>query len=143
VTVNRLFLAALFAAAFVLAACSGTPGTGGSPRTGGGSPGTGGAAGDAALDALCGTGDASLSSIATQLDALEDDADTTQLNASLGEAISNLEDAEVDANASAAKDAATVALTQLQGALSDPATREQLATQAAQALRTLDTQVCT
>ena len=140
---NRLLLAALIAAVFVLAACTGTPGTGGSPGTGGGgSPGTGGAAGDAALDALCGTGDASLSSIATQLDALEDNADTTQLTASIGEAISNLEDAEVDANASAAKDAATVALTQLQNTISDPAAREQFATQAAQALRTLDTQVC-
>lgn len=134
----RLFGAILAAAVFVAACGGGAPGA---------SPGRGGTTGspavDAALDTLCGTGDASLTSLATELDALDATTDTTQVSAAIGETMTALEDANVDASATTARDAAVTALQQLQGALSDPATREAVATQAAEALRTLDTQICT
>jgi hypothetical protein len=136
-TVNR-FLAGIFAASLVVAACGGAaPGT--SPGAGG-TPGAGG--GDAALAELCGTGDGSLSSITTELEQMDENTDATQLSTQMGTAMSNLENADVDEGATAARDAALTALQQLQAVINDPAARQQLSTQAAQAMRTLDSQIC-
>jgi hypothetical protein len=137
--VYRLFAVILATAVFALACGGGAPAT---------SPGGGGATGsppigDAALEELCGTGDASLTSIAGELDALDaQDTDTSALEASIGELMTNLEGLDAATGSTAARDAAVVALTQVQNTISDPAQREQLASQAAEALRTLETEIC-
>lgn len=131
VTVYR-FIAGIFAATLAVAGCSAVPG--GTPLT---SP-----LADAALEELCGTDDASLASIATELGQVDETTDTTALSTSLGTAISNLQGLTVDASAQVARDAALAALQQVQSALADPATRAQVAAQAAGAVQTLDTQLC-
>lgn len=128
---NRL-IAGLFSATLVIAGCSAVPA--GTPLT---SP-----IGEAALDELCGTDETSLASIGTELSQVDETTDTTALSTSLGTAISNLENLTVDATAQVARDAALAALQQVQSALADPATRAQVASQAAGAVQTLDAQLC-
>ena len=128
---NRLILG-FFAATIAVAGCSAVPG--GTPLT---SP-----IGEAALEELCGDDDASLANIATELGQVDETTDTTALSTSLGTAISNLEGLTVDAGAQVARDAALAALQQVQSALADPATRAQVASQAAGAVQTLDGQLC-
>jgi hypothetical protein len=136
-TVNRL-LAGIFAASLLVAACgAGAPGT--SPGTGG-APGAGD--GQAALTELCGTGNTSLTSIATELEGMNESTDTATLSTSIGGAIANLEDVDVAEGTAAARDAAVVALQQLQTVIQDPSARQAVAGQAATALRTLETQLC-
>ncbi|MBA2555948.1 MAG: hypothetical protein H0V12_01150 [Chloroflexi bacterium] len=136
-TVNRITLGLLSATLIVAACTGGAPGT--SPRTGG-SPAVPG--GDAALTQLCGTDTASLSGVATEIEGMDATTDTTTLSTSIGTAISNLDNVNVDTNVQPARDAAVTALQQLQAGLADPAPREQLAGPAATALRSLETQLC-
>ena len=132
---NRLTLG-LFAATLIVAACTGAPGI---------SPGIGGSPavpGDAALTQLCGTDAASLSGVATEIEGMDASTDTTTLSTSIGTAISNLDNVNVDTNVQPTRDAAVTALQQLQAGIADPATREQLAGPAATALRSLAAQLC-
>lgn len=133
---NRLTLG-LLSATLIVTACTATPGT--SPGTDG-SPALPG--GDAALTQLCGTDAASLGGVATEIEGMDASTDTTTLSTSIGTAISNLDDVNVDTNVQPARDAAVTALQQLQAGLADPATRETLAGPAATALRSLETQLC-
>ena len=130
-----LYVAALFAAALVVAAC--TPATGpATPAVPGDLP----ADGQAALTRLCDQGD--LNSLATQLDTVDENTDTSAISTAIGTTMADLQSLQLEAGQMAIRDAAVTALTQLDAALSDPAMRGQVATQAAAALRSAQTEVC-
>jgi hypothetical protein len=129
-----LYVAALFVAAMFVAAC--TPATGGTTPVPGDLP----AGGQAALTRLCGEGN--LNSLATQLDAVDENTDTSAISTAIGTTMADLQSLQLEAGQMAIRDAAVTALTQLDAALSDPATRAQVATQAAAALRSAQGELC-
>ena len=141
---NRVF-AAVLATTLLVVGCAGTasssPGT--SPLN---SPLAASPSVDlakAAHDQLCNPqGGGSLSKIASQLDKLDPKADTSQLQASLGTLLLNLQQLQVDAASKPARDAAGTAVLQLQSSLNDASKREQAATNAASSLRAVETAVC-
>lgn len=96
-----------------------------------------------AHEQLCNTKDpAGLSKLATQFDALDAKADTTQVQAALGALLVNLQHLHVDATTQPTRDAAGTAVLQLQNSLKSPTKREQAATNAASALRAVERAVC-
>jgi hypothetical protein len=98
----------------------------------------------AAHDQLCNpAGGGSLSKVATELDNLDPNADTAQLQATLGTLLLNLQQLEVDETAKPIRDAAGTAVLALQSSLKDPSKRGEAATKAAAALRAVETGVCT
>jgi len=131
---NRIMLLSGILAAALATGCSSVPGTGGSP---------GPVDGDAARTALCQSGsDTSLAGLATQLDGITDDSDTTQITTAIGTTMADLQSVQLDTGEAVVRDAAVTALGALQTAISDPTTRGQAAAQAAAALRTADTELC-
>jgi hypothetical protein len=97
----------------------------------------------AAHDQLCNPqGGGSLSKVASQLDKLDPKADTSQLQATLGTLLLNLQQLQVDATTKPTRDAAGTAVLQLQSSLNDSSKRQQAATNAASSLRAVETAVC-
>lgn len=132
---RNLIFASLATFALVLAACTAAPvGPGGTPAV----PGT-----DAARTSLCDPANESgLANLATRLDTVNETTDTTELSTLIGTTMADLQSAQVDESESIVRDAAVTALGALQTALSDPATRGAVATQAAGALRTAQNEIC-
>jgi hypothetical protein len=135
---NRItFLSGLLMATVLTVSCQPAPGGGG------GTPAPGGVDGDTARAALCDTGSqTSLANLATELEAMTDETDTTQITTAIGTTMADLQSAQLEGGQAVARDAAVTALGQLQTAISDPNTRGQAATQAAAALRTANTEIC-
>lgn len=133
---NRILtLSGVLIAAALTVSCAAVPGGGAQ------TPGT--VDGDTARAALCDTGSAtSLGNLATELEAMTDETDVTQVTTAAGTTMADLQSAQLDAGQAVARDAAVTALGQLQTAISDPNTRGQVATQAAAALRTANAEIC-
>ena len=136
---------ALFAMAFLLAACAGTstaslPAIPSVTVPSGAIPSLASAAADALCDASSPT---SLTSIAGQLDTVTSTSDTTTIEASLATLLASLQSADVSGlGAAPARDAAVIAVTQLQTTIKDPNARQAAATSAAASLRTAATSLC-
>ncbi len=132
---NPLLLAGAFAGMLAVA-CTGTPA---SPGT---SPaGTVPGAGDV-VARVCGTADGSLSNVADQLEGLDADTDTAQLQVTLGSLASDLSAMEVQPDQVVARDAAVTAIGEVQQALTDPNTLPEVGRTAAAALRTAEATLC-
>ena len=134
--VTALFIAALFVVACTPATGGGTPALGGSPQATGELP----AEGQAALTRLC--QEDGLNSLATQLEAVDENTDTAPISTAIGTTMADLQSLQLEAGRMAIRDAAVTALSQLDAALSDPNTRGEIATQAAAALRSAQLEVC-
>lgn len=129
-------LCGVFAAVLFTAACTGTPGTGS------GSPGLTippSAAGAAQAQLCSATGDASLTGLATKLEGFDPATmDTTEFQVAAGVVATTLAALQVSAEQVVLRDAAVTAVQSVQGSTVDKAT----ATQAATAIRALDTAIC-
>jgi len=122
-------------AVLMLAACGGTgPGGSGTPVI------TLPTAAADAMTQLCGaTGDASLSGLASKLDAFDPTTmDTSEFQVQAGAVASNLAQLNLSGDQATLRDAAVSAIQSVQGTTVDKAT----VTQAAVALRSLETAVC-
>jgi hypothetical protein len=139
--VNRnrsVLLIGIWSLALLSAACAGSPTTTSSvgeslaPVT------------DDPLTQLCDASDrTSLAAIATALERPDDDtADMTQLSASLAVAKANLVAIDVEASVQPAVDRAASATDALQEVIEDPDSRGDARTQAAEAFRALDAEIC-
>jgi hypothetical protein len=84
----------------------------------------------------------SLTSIAGQLDTVAATTDTTTIEANLATLLANLQSSTVNGLAGPARDAAVIAVTQLQTSIKDPNARQAAATQGAASLRTAATSLC-
>ena len=131
---------AVLATILVLSACSGNF------PSGSGSSSSAAPTADlakAAHDQLCNPeGGGSLSKVADELDDLDANADTAQLQATLGTLLLNLQQLNVEEATKPIRDAAGTAVLALQDALRDPSKREDAAANAAAALRALETAAC-
>ena len=135
---------ALFAMAFLLAACAGTstaslPAIPSVTVPSGAIPSLASAAADALCDASSPT---SLTSIAGQLDTVAATTDTTTIEANLATLLANLQSSTVSGLGAPARDAAVIAVTQLQTTIKDPNARQAAATSGAASLRTAATSLC-
>ena len=132
-------LVALFALAFMLAACAGTS-TSSLPTVASSAiPSLASAAADALCDAQS---PASLNGIAGQLDTVGPTADTTAIEANLATLLAQLQASNVNDQTKPARDAAVIAVTQLQTSIKDPSARQAAAKQGAASLRTAATSIC-
>ncbi len=126
-------LCGVLAALLFAAACGTTPGASGVPTV----PAS---VADAAKTQLCSTsGDASLTGLATKLEAFDPSTmDTTEFAVAAGAVASALSQLQVSAEQSPLRDAAATAVQSVQGSSVD----KNSATQAAVALRVLATAIC-
>ena len=88
------------------------------------------------------TGDASLIGLADRLRNVDANADQGGVVDAIAVVIANLQQADVSDTAAAARDEAVDQLRQAQSALSDPATGGDAATSAADALESLESEIC-
>jgi hypothetical protein len=132
---QSLLLVGLCSLALLAVAC--TPGPAETPGPGV----TPGPDTDAATGVLCDPAQpASLDTIATGIE--QEDVDVAQLSAVIDTALANIRGAQVDAMAEPARDDAVTALEDLQANIDDPDARDQAQTDAASAVRDLETQIC-
>jgi hypothetical protein len=97
----------------------------------------------AAIGQLCDVqSPASLSTIAADLDKVDPNTNTTDIESKLGTLVTALQGAQVTDTTKPARDAAVTAVTQLQTKIKDPATRQDAAKKAAEAIRALSTALC-
>jgi hypothetical protein len=135
---KRLFVA--LCGLSLLTACGGTVTTSGPPLGSGALPTN---LVSAAVDQLCSDQDpASLSQLATDLDAVDTDTDTSDVESTVATVLGNLQRLETDATSRTVRDAAVVALEQLQTAIKDPQARENAVKGAVDALRAADAALC-
>lgn len=131
---KSLFLSGVLSTAFLFG-CTAAPG-GPSPALV--EPGTG-----ATLEQLCDENNQTgLNQLATQLEGVDENTDTSALTTAIGTTMADLQSAEVDEGERTVRDAAVTALGQLDTALADPNTRQAAASSAAGALRTAESQLC-
>jgi hypothetical protein len=97
----------------------------------------------AALTQLCtASGAGSLATIEGNLDSVGSTTDTSAVEAQLATLLTNLQQLQASGATTAARDAAVTSVQQLQTSIKDPATRQDAAKKAADALRAVGSALC-